>query len=236
MVYNYIVPSPRTKDRERMKIMKSQDIFILLKLVSIKKDEEKAGYRLNEAPSSYFHGWEGWDIDEDSLESEAWPEDSASHDLADRYTVRGLSSSLGVSKSEVDASIKRSISVGMAMRDRNTNYPKVNTKALLEFLVHGLRYVFPAKPGAIARGIPTSFAAPVMEGDLMTAGDHIYVWPDPKGKSSGQSVAPLFKSVPEAVKKDPLLYECLALIDALRLGSPREANLAENLLNERIRS
>jgi len=43
----------------------------------------------------------------------------------------------------------------------------------------------------------------------------------------GQSVLPLFSSVPFAVRRDKLLYEYLALIDAIRLGNAREVNLAK---------
>lgn len=95
----------------------------------------------------------------------------------------------------------------MVNLDQHTNRPKANLNALREFIIHGLKYVFPAKPAEIVRGIPTSFAAPVLEGQLMTTGEIIYVWPDARGKSKGQSVDPLFKSVPNAVKRDPLLYE-----------------------------
>jgi hypothetical protein len=42
------------------------------------------------------------------------------------------------------------------------------------------------------------------------------------------------KSVPEAAEKDERLYAYLALIDAVRLGNQREANLAADLLAERL--
>ena len=50
----------------------------------------------------------------------------------------------------------------------------------------------------------------------------------------GQSIKPLFKSVPEAVQKDERLYEYLALVDAIRLGNQREVGLAGDLLSERL--
>ncbi len=113
------------------------------------------------------------------------------------------------------------MSVGMAKLDRKSKLPKTNIRALLEFIVHGIKYVFPANPSAIVRGIPTSIAAPVLKGKLMTAGEYIYVWPDALGNEKGQSVVPLYKTVPMAVKKDPRLYEFLALVDAIRLGAGR---------------
>ncbi len=162
-------------------------------------------------------------------------EESSSAD-AGLYTARGLAEVLGVGKTEINNSFNRSISVGLLKKERKTNQPRPNLKALREFIVYGLKYVFPAKPAEMTRGIPTAFAAPVLEGQLMTAGEMIYVWPDAKGKNKGQSVTPLFKSVPYAVKRDSRLYEYLALVDAIRLGSPREAQLAKQLLTERLRA
>jgi hypothetical protein len=71
-----------------------------------------------------------------------------------------------------------------------------------------------------------------MEGKMMSAGDVINVWPDATGNSKGQAIAPLFKSVPTAAKADSKLYELLALVDAIRIGNAREAELATKLLEQ----
>ena len=55
---------------------------------------------------------------------------------SDHFSARGLSAALGVSKTEVNASIRRSIDVGLAIKDRESGYPKANKRALLEFVVH----------------------------------------------------------------------------------------------------
>lgn len=191
--------------------MKSQDILILLKLVSLSRQQESGAIPAADGSANL-------------------------NAVSDCYSARGLAAALGISKTEVNASINRSIAVGMAKHDRVTGHPKANSRALLEFICHGLKYVFPAKPAEIARGIPTAFEAPALKGALMSAGEYIYVWPDAKGNEKGQSVSPLFKSVPEAVKKDPLLYEYLALVDAIRLGNPRESKLAISVLEERLKS
>lgn len=52
------------------------------------------------------------------------------------------------------------------------------------------------------------------------------------GKIKGQAIAPLFKSVPVAAKADPKLYELLALVDAVRIGSLRKTQLAAQLLEK----
>ena len=142
----------------------------------------------------------------------------------------------GVSKSEVNASIKRSYLCGLAIKERKTGYPKANITSLLEFVVHGLKYVFPVEPGPMVRGIPTAAAAPVLQGELISMETYIHVWPDPQGLEMGQVIKPLYRSVPHAVKHDPELYAALALIDAIRLGKPREAKLAQQLLEKRLKA
>jgi hypothetical protein len=97
-----------------------------------------------------------------------------------------------------------------------------------------MKFVFPAKPGAMTRGVPTAFAAPMLKSLLVSGGQYIYVWPFAHGSDMGQSVPPLFRSVPEAVQKDDGLYEYLSLVDAIRLGNQREAGLAGKRLSERL--
>jgi hypothetical protein len=170
-----------------------------------------------------------------SLQQQAKQRDSERH-LAEMYSARGLEASLGVSKTEVNASINRSIEAGLAVKDRQYNYPKANIKGLLEFILHGIKYVFPVKPAELVRGVPTSFDAPVLKGELSSGGEFKHVWPDAQGKVMGQAVKPLFKSVPMAAQQDQQLYAYLALVDAIRLGNPREAKLAQQLLQEKLNS
>lgn len=186
--------------------MKSQDIVILLKLVSL-QDHEDLGLS-------------------DSLE---W-----SSGREEQYSVRGLGNSLSISKTEVSASLNRSLDSGLASHDKSLRRVRPNRRGLCDFIAHGLKFVFPAKPGAPERGVQTGFAAPMLEGQLISAGQDIYVWPFAQGKERGLSVKPLFKSVPEAVQKDERLYEYLALVDAIRLGRQRESNLAIELLEQRL--
>jgi len=94
--------------------------------------------------------------------------------------------------------------------------------ALMEFVVHGLKYVFPAEIGASARGIATSHSAPVFQDDISQSDTDMFVWAYAKGTQKGLSVRPLSKNVPRAVEKDPKLYDFLALIDAIRIGKSRE--------------
>jgi hypothetical protein len=155
-------------------------------------------------------------------------------DFTEPYSVRGLGTALGISKTEVSASLNRSLVSGLAITDRSHRKVQPNRRDLCEFIAKGLKYVFPAKLGPPERGVPTRFSAPMLAGELISAGEEVFVWPYAEGRQRGLSVEPLFKSVPEAAVNDERLYEYLALVDAVRLGRQREANLAADRLRTEL--
>ena len=106
--------------------------------------------------------------------------------------------------------------------------------ALLEFLVHGIKYVFPARPGLLLRGMPTAHSAPPLAGRIISSEDDIYVWPYDNGTVRGQAIFPLYDKVPQAAEKDKALYELLALVDAIRAGQARERTIAASELEKRL--
>ena len=159
----------------------------------------------------------------------------AAGQAAEHFSMRALEQSTGISKSEVSKALNRCVAAGLAKLERNTAIPRANTYALNEFLGHGLKYVFPVKPGPMGRGLATAHAAPVLAGKLLSGGEHIHVWEDALGSDMGQTIEPLFKSAPGAARKDAELYAMLALLDAIRLGNEREASLARTLLTQHLR-
>jgi len=101
------------------------------------------------------------------------------------------------------------------------------TLNLREFLVSGLRYVFPAEPGKPARGFRTAQDAPPLAAQIVRLpGDLPLVWPHPDGDTRGSSIKPIFRSAPDAARRDPRLFAWLALADALRTGDARVRTLA----------
>lgn len=111
---------------------------------------------------------------------------------------------------------------------------QVSVMRLEDALVHGAPYFLAPKWGGEARGVPTSWAAPPLS-DLLAVDDPLIpVWPDPNGEVRGIALEPLHKNVPQAARKDPLLYEMLALVDALREGRAREMRLAQKELHRRL--
>ena len=213
-------------------------------------------------------------------------------------TFARLGADLGISASEVHASVTRMSAA--ALVDADSRKPRVQN--LLEFLEHGIRFVFIPRRGEITRGIPTAHSAPPLRdllvqgptyrpallakmhasgsqsaspgdpytrdtaqpGPLATmypvgkAGNDPYplrlgepgplsqmfigqespplVWPHPEGDVRGEGLEPLYPSAVDAARRDGRLYECLALVDAIRVGRAREKALAIELLAKRIRS
>ena len=71
-----------------------------------------------------------------------------------------------------------------------TIFPKIQSTSLYEFLLHGIRYVFPAKIGGLTRGIPTSYAAPILRNEIVSGNDPIPVWPHSEGNEKGLALEP----------------------------------------------
>jgi len=150
-----------------------------------------------------------------------------------RPTMAHLAADLGLSSSQVHASLKRLEKSRLIASPTDGGRPLVH--AVEEFLLYGLKYVFPAQRGEVTRGIPTAHAAPPLDRHFSAGADLPPVWPDPEGEVRGTSLEPLHKMVPAAVRKDPALYELLALVEALRDGRARERQLAERELTTRLR-
>jgi hypothetical protein len=140
-----------------------------------------------------------------------------------------LSKELGISASEIHAALRRGVEAGLV--DPTTRLPL--RRPLREYLLHGVRYAFPAKRGPVARGIPTGYAAPPIAAEL-SADDLPPVWADAEGQTRGYAVEPLYTSVPKAARSNPKLYELLALVDTLRIGRARERKMAEEELTKRL--
>lgn len=148
------------------------------------------------------------------------------------WTYSGLAHELGMSASEVHKGVKRAVAA--RLMDASRQRPILG--ALEEFLVHGVRYAFPPDRGSLTRGLATGYAGPPLR-DLITQPDSPPpVWPDPEGDAQGFSFSPLYRTVPDAARRDARLYELLALTDAIRDGGAREREVAARELRARLRA
>ena len=144
------------------------------------------------------------------------------------WLMKDLSYELSISASEVSESINRSVIAGLLSYDKK-NLLKLN---LLDFLIYGLRYVYPEQPGALVRGVATAHSAPPLSKVIIS--QEPYVWPYGHGKIRGQAITPLHPKVPEAALKDENFYILMALLDTLRVGKAREKELAIKELRQRL--
>jgi hypothetical protein len=146
------------------------------------------------------------------------------------WTYSQLASSLYMSSSEVHAALKRCEASGLYYGSSR----RILKQSLLEFLIHGLKYVFNVQPGPLSRGIPTAHSAEPLKNLLVVDAADTYVWPYPDGTVRGQTITPLYKSVPAAAIIDPELHQLLSLIDAIRVGRTREQRMASTELEQRL--
>lgn len=144
------------------------------------------------------------------------------------WLQKDIAQALLVSNSEVSESLNRS-QVADLLDDTKQRPMRQN---LLDFLCHGLRFVFPAQPGGLVRGIPTAHSAPMLAGRFVS--QLTYVWADSSGSVLGHEIEPLYSTVPQACQSDARLYELLALVDMLRVGRAREVQLATQQLTDQI--
>lgn len=150
---------------------------------------------------------------------------------APNWTVRTLADETSIPRSVVQRALKRLAAAGLLDERRR----RVNMSQSEEFLVHGLRYVFPAVLEGETRGTPTAWAAePLVDQISSPPAELAPVWPDPRGERRGLALHPLHPAVVDAARRDPRLGERLALVDALRLGDARIRGVAAELLTERL--
>lgn len=148
------------------------------------------------------------------------------------WTIAQLAKELCLSASEVHACIKRCERTGLLQRGEGK--VEAARQSLLEFITHGVRYVFPAVLGGVTSGIPTASAAKPLADHLVQPADFSPVWAHPFGTVRGVSLLPLYPTVPDAALQDEALYELLTLVDGIRMGTSRERGLAVDLLQERL--
>lgn len=148
-----------------------------------------------------------------------------------RPSIADVSAALSLSASQVHQSLKR------LQRSRLIEEPggRPLLRAVEEFLIHAVKYAFPAQRGEVTRGMPTAYAALPLRAQIVAGSDLPPVWPSPAGETRGSTLEPLHRTVPAAAAKDPELYALLALVDALRDGRVRERQIAERELSGQLR-
>lgn len=140
-----------------------------------------------------------------------------------------LSDDLGISPSSAHGAVRRLQAAGLLRPSSRV----VNWLAFQEFLAHGLRYAFPARPGERARGVPTAHAGPPLARHIVA--DDVIVWPDADGPAVGEAITPLYPQAVQLPRRAPTTYEMVTLADAIRVGGTRERRRALEEIAARVR-
>ena len=146
-----------------------------------------------------------------------------------RMSMFEMADCLQISQSEISKAVNRNVVAGLV----SPNKTKVNKLALREFLIYGIKYVFPPQVGHSARGIATAHSAPPIKKHITVGGEH-YVWAYYKGTKRGNTIVPLYPGIPKIVDEQPDLYELLTIVDTLRVGKRREVDIAIDELDKRL--
>ena len=158
------------------------------------------------------------------------------------WTYESLGALLDMSPSRIFESLEK-LSVSGLYHGKGLK-GRVDKGALLQFILHGARYVFPAIKGGIARGIPTASSSFLFNSkDLIQhtekGPEYAFVWSSPKGNARGASITPLCHQVISSffknVSKNVLLNMALVHFDVLRVGESRERKVAEAFFREHLK-
>ena len=157
------------------------------------------------------------------------------------WNYNSLAVDLFMSPAEVHQGVKRATAAGLLIKDprakdsRSGRAYVPNKSAIADFLLHGVRYVFIPELGGETRGVPTAHAAPPLKSKIVQSDALPPVWPSADGTVRGLAFSPLYRSAPQAAGRDEILYELLALVDALRAGRARERELAGKEIERRLK-
>lgn len=146
-------------------------------------------------------------------------------------TLAGMATQLHLSSSsQVHAAVSRALAARLLVpvdSDARGQTTVANCSNLLEFLVHGVKYAFPAERTGLTRGVPTLGGADIFRSTFSEAEVPV-VWPHPRGLKRGEGLLPLHRCIPEIAldAEGALFHDVFAMVDALRAGTARERAFA----------
>ena len=142
-----------------------------------------------------------------------------------KWSYLWLPKYLEISKSTCFASVRNLSYANLLSSDKSS----LIIENLKEVIFHGVKFFFPVRPGIIARGVPALSSAPALSKEMNS--NETFVWPYDKGGSRGQSIIPLYVSIPQISLREAKLYEAFTFVDCLRCGNARERQFAIDYFN-----
>ena len=145
-----------------------------------------------------------------------------------------LAGSLSISASEAHAATERCKSAGVLGTPRGKL--TIAKRRFFELCTVTAPQVFYAVRGPVESGVPTSIYAEPLKGVFPPDLKRVVplIWPYESGATTGESLLPIYPTVPRAVQHDEMLHKLLALIDVVRVGESKERRMAIDLLDKLI--
>jgi hypothetical protein len=151
--------------------------------------------------------------------------------FGERASVRFLADSLGLSPGEISKSNRRLVKAKLIAPGMDSNEFNTVTRSMREWLCFGIQYSVLVETQGLGNGLVTSWSNPSIKSELIPR-EVPYVWIFPGGDSYGEGVSPLYPNAPVAAYGDENMHHVLSLIDAIRLGKPRELDIARKLIEK----
>lgn len=145
-----------------------------------------------------------------------------------------LAGSISISPSEAHAAVERCRAAGVLGTPRGKL--TIARRKFFELCTVVVPQVFYAVRGPVESGVPTSIYAKPLEGVFQPDPRRVVplIWPYESGSTKGESLLPIYPTVPRAVQHDEMLHKLLALIDVVRVGEAKERRMAIDLLDKLI--
>ena len=141
---------------------------------------------------------------------------------------KNLADQLQVSQAEISHGFKRLKNAQLINAQG-----RIIKEACIEFLVHAVKYIYPAQLGSPALGLPTAFAHPEFKFTKYGPED-VMVWPHPEGKVKGVALFPIYPTLTQACVSDRTLYKLASFVEMIRAGRTRERKIGAEKLQELI--
>ena len=141
-----------------------------------------------------------------------------------------IGDSLKLSQAEISHALKTMDQIGLI----NLTTKKINKLAVMEFITHGLKYLYPIEKKGTGRGILIGPSSSTFKGKVQSD-EYNYIWPDPNGESKGIVVTPLLPEL-SSIKGNEVLFTYLNVIEIFRgLGGVRHVQEAQKILKDILR-
>lgn len=157
------------------------------------------------------------------------------------YSLASVGERLELSKAEVHRSHNRLQEANLLKVTEERPFaagPWLNLHNVAEWVLYGVRYAHPAKNTGFGIGIPTGFNCPLIANSEMMPPDPANVLAGPSSfmisECKGVIITPLDKRLSTGLQLSPQFYELIALVDAVRIGGPRELRYAREGLKDKF--